>query len=483
MRSSWFDVDKEGLARILKRRGLEFVLYELLANAWDSEATEVTVTLVPVEGKRQARLTVEDNDPKGFVAVSHAYTMFADSLRRGDPEARGRFNLGEKLVLAVAQEATIVTKTAAFRFDESGRHRMTQRTPFGSKVELVFPATREDITGILEAARNLIPPIPTTLNGDPLEIPTPVTQFTASLDTVLPDVEGNLKPCQRKTIVTVYQDGSGWLYELGVPVVETGDTFSYDVGQKTPLNMDRDNVPPSYLRKLRVLALNELHTRLNSEDCNSTWVRDALRDKNVSQDAVRSAVRARFGDKVASYDPNDPQANMEAVAQGYVLVHGKELSAPEWENVRIAGAIRPAGQVFPSPKAFEEQGAPLRKMKPEEWSSGMAQIVQYAKRLFAAWFGRDIEVIIANDRHWDKGGAYGPGEPLYINKARQPSDFFDKGITDDVVEFLIHEGGHENEGNHLSEEYHRELCRLGAKMRDLKHLEPAKPTVAATGRG
>ena len=31
MRSSWFDVDKEGLARILKRRGLEFVLYELLA--------------------------------------------------------------------------------------------------------------------------------------------------------------------------------------------------------------------------------------------------------------------------------------------------------------------------------------------------------------------------------------------------------------------------------------------------------------------
>ena len=62
-------------------------------------------------------------------------------------------------------------------------------------------------------------------------------------------------------------------------------------------------------------------------------------------------------------------------------------------------------------------------------------------------------------------------------------EFFDKGITDDVVEFLIHEGGHENEGNHLSEEYHRELCRLGAKMRDLKHLEPAKPTVAATGRG
>jgi hypothetical protein len=90
-----------------------------------------------------------------------------------------------------------------------------------------------------------------------------------------------------------------------------------------------------------------------------------------------------------------------------------------------------------------------------------------------------VAVVIANDRHWPNGGAYGPGEPLYVNKARQPAGFFDNGVTDEVVEFLIHEGGHEYVGNHLSEDYHRALCRIGAKMRNLKHLEEAKPTVAA----
>ena len=36
---------------------------------------------------------------------------------------------------------------------------------------------------------------------------------------------------------------------------------------------------------------------------------------------------------------------------------------------------------------------------------------------------------------------------------------------------LLHEFGHEYESDHLSASYHRALCRLGAKMRRLGHLD------------
>jgi hypothetical protein len=472
------------LEKILRRRGLEFVLFELLANAWDSNATDVNVTLTAVKGHRLARLVVEDNDPQGFQEITHAYTMFADSLRRGDPEKRGRFNLGEKLVLAVAETATIITTTAGFRFEGKERHRTAQRTPVGSRVDLTFKATQFEIGRILEAAYMLIPPIPTTINGEPLEMREPVTEFTVSLDTVIPDEEGNLKNCQRKTLVKVYDGRPGWLYEMGVPVVETDDTYSYDVQMKVPVNMDRDNVSPSYLRKLRILALNHLHTGLDAEDANATWVRDALSDKTgtISQDAVRSAVKERFGDKVVSYDPNDPEANHRAAAEGYTVVTGKQLSKPEWENIRQARAILPAGQVTPSPKAFQEGGGPLKVIDPEDWSDGMKQVAWYVRRLILAWYGHDAQVVIVNDRHWPYGGAYGPAGPFYINKAKQTPGFFDQGITDEVVKFAIHEGAHERVRDHLSEEYYDELCKLGAKMRNLKHLEDnldAGPKAAA----
>jgi hypothetical protein len=43
---NWFEVDKQGLAKILERKGKEFVLFELVQNAWDEPGvTKVNVTL------------------------------------------------------------------------------------------------------------------------------------------------------------------------------------------------------------------------------------------------------------------------------------------------------------------------------------------------------------------------------------------------------------------------------------------------------
>jgi hypothetical protein len=58
------------------------------------------------------------------------------------------------------------------------------------------------------------------------------------------------------------------LYEMGLPIVETGDQWHVSVAQKVPLNRDRNNVKPAYLRAIRTLVLNAMHDRLTEDDAN-----------------------------------------------------------------------------------------------------------------------------------------------------------------------------------------------------------------------
>ena len=60
--------------------------------------------------------------------------------------------------------------------------------------------------------------------------------------------------------------------------------------------------------------------------------------------------------------------------------------------------------------------------------------------------------------------SYGPSGDLVFNKPRLGSDWFERGITNDVVQLLIHEFGHEYSPDHLSSEYHEALCHIGARL-------------------
>ena len=250
--SNWFDVDKAGLAKLVASKPRAFIVYELLQNAWDQKVTRVDVTLEPVAGTRNAQIIVADDDPDGFADLRDAYTLFAESRKKGNAEQRGRFNLGEKLVLALAKAAYIETTTGSVRFDEQGRHASRQRRDAGSLFRATIPMTKADLEEIDQAVKRLIPPadVATTFNGRILEPRFPVAFFNEVLPTVVADEEGVLRKTSRKTLVQVYEPAEGetaMLYEMGIPVVETGDRFHVDVQQKVPLNMDRDNVTPAYL--------------------------------------------------------------------------------------------------------------------------------------------------------------------------------------------------------------------------------------------
>ena len=105
--NQWFEVDRKGLAEVARRRGMAFIVSEPIQNAWDEDITHVSVDMEPVPGKAQVRLIVSDDSPDGFRDLADAYVMFRQSYKLANPEQRGRFNIGEKLLLAVADEARI----------------------------------------------------------------------------------------------------------------------------------------------------------------------------------------------------------------------------------------------------------------------------------------------------------------------------------------------------------------------------------------
>src|SRR5262252_513554 len=149
MAKGWFEVDAQGLAKLVRRKGMSFILHELLQNAWDTHATRVDVELSPIAGRQLIRLVVTDNDPQGFIKLDHGYTLYAESLKKADPTKRGRFNLGEKLVVAACETAKLQSTTGTIYFERVGkelqRRETREKLPEGSRFEAEIRMTRAEL--------------------------------------------------------------------------------------------------------------------------------------------------------------------------------------------------------------------------------------------------------------------------------------------------------------------------------------------------
>jgi hypothetical protein len=468
----WFVVDREGLAQTLSQRGPAFAVLELIQNAWDElDVTEVAVRLTPVPGRAAAVLEVEDDAAAGFADLSHAWTLWAPSAKKANVAQRGRWNVGEKLVLALCDQAEIVSTTGGVAFGADGRRPLRRRRARGSLFRATIRFTRADIEATAAVVRSLLPPagIRTTFNGRPIEPRPVVHRFEAVLPTVIADEDGYLRPSRRKTVISLYEPLEGEeasLYELGIPVVATGDRWHLDVAQKVPLNSDRDNVTPGFLRELHTLVYNQTADRLTSDDVDAAWAREVLTDPRITDHAVVRTVSLLFGDQAVAHDPSDPEANKLAVAGGYTVVHGGSLPGPAWRNVRRAGALRPAGQVTPSPKVrTDPEGRP--PTPEEKWTPGMRRVAAYAETLAQELLGIPIRVEFQPlvTAYWS--AAYG-GRVLTFNLGRLGHRWFDEPDQETVDALLLHEFPHEECDDHLSDRYHQAICRLGARLRTAK---------------
>ena len=475
---SVFDVDTKGLSQLIEDQGPGRLIVELVRNSLDEDGvTRVAIDLAIQPGRPLCWVNVTDDAPLGFADLSHAYTLFAPSYKKQHAEKAGRFNMGDKLFLAAAIEtgkpAVIKSTSGCVKFEGGKRTRPREKTEKGSEVEAHLKMTRDQYHGeVMPLLKRLIlpPGVEVKLNGDVLETRTALHEFLARLPTDLADEEGVLRRVTRETVVRVYEPPAGnvgSLFELGVPVVETGDRFDIDVQMKIPLNMQRDNVPPSYLRTLRTLVVNEMASRLTEEDANQTWVREAAGDDRIDTEVMTRILDLRFGEKRAVYDPSDPEANKNAVASGFTVIQGGMLNRDEWDNLRRTGTTLPAGKLFPTRHAYEGgPGSPTVEFVPEDkWTPGMKHTAEYTRFLGRKLLDREVTVRFVDPScRLNHFAACWSGTEIHFNVWKLGLKWFGR-VAADVDELLSHEMGHYFSGDHLSEEYHEALCRLAARMK------------------
>lgn len=482
MSKTWFDVDKEGLAKLLERKGKEFVLYELVQNAWDTNAKEVTVLVkASDELKGYSEIEVIDDHPDGWKDLTHAWTLYAESEKKGNAEKRGRFNLGEKLVLALCKHARIETTTGGVMFDVDGRHTLRNKRAAGSRFWACIRMNQMEREEALQAVMKLLPPrgVKTFVNGGLISPRIPLRTIEATLATEVADAEGILRRSSRKTTIDIFEALAGEVpsvYEMGIPVVESGggDKYHYCVQQKVPLNADRDNVTPAYLREIRTLVLNAMYQEVKQEEATAPWVRDAAEDEDVSKEAMEHVITERFGEKRVIFDPSDQEGTKMAVSQGYQVITPGSLSKEEWSNVKRYEVALPAGQVTPSPRPYTPDGASQQVMPEEKWTPGIKKIVAYAKYVAKSVLSTDIRIKIVTDIKWPFAATFGRSGELALNVGRLGHAWFDAPYWTAVDELLVHEFGHWYCGDHLSHDFHGALCKVGAGMVALALHSPEK---------
>jgi len=471
----WFDVSKEGLAKLVEGKQKVFVLNELYQNGGlDTEASRLEMTLEPVSGKRgRCLLIVEDDHPEGFPRLEDAFTLYLESLKKDDPEKAGRFNLGEKLVLALCFWATVQTTKGTIYFTDTGREKTKEKTKSGSRFEAEIRMTKAECE---QACRDFLATIPrdnltVILNGEELEHREPVVEFEAPLPTVHGEF---LRPTTRKTMVRVYEPGPDeepMIYELGIPVVETFDKYHVSIGQKVPLNSDRDNVTPGFLKQIRTLVANETFDLLDEEDAQETWVKEAVQNDDIEKEAYAKLQELRHGKDAVVHDPSHPEATKRAVAAGLPVIYGRSMSKDERRNAKRFETFRTAHEVTPEPTPYSESGREMKLLKENKVTDGMRRVIQFAKDIGMHVLDARVHVQLANDSKWEFTATYGNGE-LTLNVGRLGYKWFDNGISEKVVDLLIHEFAHDKSVDHLSDSFHEACCNIGAKIAILALNKP-----------
>jgi hypothetical protein len=385
-------------------------------------------------------------------------------------------------VLALCTEASIVSVKDAVMFDARGRTSSRARRARGTEFQGLARITRAELTEIKQGLLRIIPPPDVTIlvNGEALPPRSPIKSFEATLATEIADEDGILRRTARKTTVHVYEPLPGMppmLHELGMPVVETGDRWDVSVEQKTPLNLDRDNVTPAYLRDVRTHVVNAMHEHLSEEDANAPLVNEALADAQAAPEAVKRVLDLRYGERRAIWDPSDPEANMNLVADGYTLIKGGQLTRDQWANAKKHDPeLRPSGQIRPTKKArFSPDGKDCWVPR-EKWTPAMRAVAAYSAEVCRELVGSHVEVSILSDITQSWVACYG-SQGLVFNLGRLGHAFFDKcvdGPTDSLNQLILHESAHGMPGgeNHLASEYHEGLCKLGARLARLALKRP-----------
>ena len=368
-----FAVSAHGLRQLHAGREPWTLVKELIQNAWDEapRATRCDVTIAA--GPDGATVVTVEDDGPGFADISHAWTLMAETAKRGDPTKRGRFNLGEKEIIAVALCAEIETAGTTVSFPaEGGRRTEPNSRDRGTRVSVTMPWNEEQAAELCTRLQRFRPTdCRLWVNGREVARRKPLACREATLRTLILHGPGlPISDTKRKTRIDVLERSdadSGWIYEMGIPIQATTLPYDVDVQQKVPMPPNRNTVSAAYLQDVMTETLNAMHEAMPAEWFSENWVRSAIEDDRVEEAAVRTAKEQRYGKRAVMWS-SDTDANMRAAEAGYQVIHPKAMSLKERQVMTAKGGLASARENF---------GRPPEKQRPDRTND--------VRRGFAQW--------------------------------------------------------------------------------------------------
>lgn len=378
-----FSISTQGFRELHQGRPPWSLLKELVQNVWDEapSATRCDLTIVPDQRPGHTLITVSDDGP-GFANPEHAYTLMAPTPKRSDPTKRGRFNTGEKEAISVAIEASIITKGTTISFPETGGRTVTSNdVEIGTTVSMVMPWDPAEIPEIINILKRFIPTdCALTVNGEEVQFRTPVKIHPAALPTIIQQAPGQpMRYRTRNTTLHILEplENPSWIYEMGIPIQPTDMPYDVNVMQKVPMPPNRDTVGTPFLKHVSAEVLNAMHTNMPATAFADTWVRNAIEDERVDDEAVISAKNNRYGENVVLWSSRK-EANMRAAEAGYQVIHPKTLSPEERDKITSIAGVKSANEVFPQIPPTGPDLTPTKSMQNfSEWVKELARIAGF----------------------------------------------------------------------------------------------------------
>lgn len=458
---NWFEVSKEGLKELQEGKPKHFIARELIQNAWD-EQTKVCL-FTAIWNKGRAMIEITDDNPLGFRDITDAFTLFKTTTKRTDPTKRGRFNVGEKQILSICDEAVIVTTKGTVIFNSNGRQTGRTKLDKGSKVTILVRMTKIEFDEmLLEVQKYIVPEnLKFVVNGKMMEHRKPIKVISAKIQTEN-QVNGVFTRVYRMVNINILKaNGKAVLYEMGLPVSEIDCQFDIDVQQKVPLSIDRDTVPVAYLKSLYAEVLNETYKDIEKNDSSEVWVRQAMSDKRIKQEAIKDIVAKRFGEKAVVANPFDPISIDDALSNGYNVVHGSEMSKEEWGNIRKVNAMPSSTDLF---------GKGIAPSESYEPTLGMNKVAELAKKIAKRVLGIDLKVYFIKSPQASEVANFGTNA-LTFNVSKLGVKWFSPTVSREIIDLICHELGH-HAGNHTESSYHKLLTKLSGELVMIALEEP-----------
>lgn len=352
--NEWFTVDRAGLAEQFATFPNERMVAELIQNCFDTDAGKCNVTITQLPEMDQTAVQVVDDHPEGFADLRDAYTLFRSTPKREDPEKRGRFNLGEKIVLSRAVRGQIMTTKGTIEFGPTGRDCYPPGRRTGSSVLVYFPQWSDaDYDQTITFLERLYTPddITLTVNGKRVKRPRALKMIKTKLATeyLKPTADGSkvLTRTQRKTDVCFYKKrgDAGQLCELGLPVCDIEGPFDVDVQQKIPMSQDRMLVSPAYMQDIYAEMLLHMSDAMDIDELGKSHVRSAIEDDRIPEEVAAALFHQQFGDDAVLDNPFDPDANQEAVRAGAPLINSHTFGGTVNSKLR-QGGIQTSTQAY-----------------------------------------------------------------------------------------------------------------------------------------